>query len=91
MKSLICYFITGRWKKIIEWLFKEYCNLIHSLLYLIFLTLPPTPRKVGAGSSLKLKGRRVTDCIPTTFTLPLLFKGRDGDGLRISKEELDAK
>jgi hypothetical protein len=62
MKPLICYFITGRWKKIIEWLLIEYCNLIHSLLYLIFLTLPPTP-------SLKLKGR-------------------DGDGLRTSKEEL---
>jgi hypothetical protein len=84
MKPLICYFITGRWKKIIEWLLIEYCNLIHSLLYLIFLTLPPTP-------SLKLKGRGVTDCITTTFTLTLLFKGRDGDGLRISKEELDTK
>jgi len=41
----------------------------------IFLTHPPSP-------SLKAKGRGVTYYILVIFTLPLLFKGRDGEGLR---------
>jgi hypothetical protein len=36
-------------------------------------------------SSLLSKGRGVTDYILVAFTLPLLFKGRVGKGLRNSK------
>jgi hypothetical protein len=51
-----------------------------SLSVFIYLTLPPAP-------SLKVKGRGVTNYNINTYPLPLLLKGRVGDGLRNSKNK----
>ena len=49
--------------------------------FLNLLTHPPTP-------SLQSNGRGVTCYMLVGFTLPLLFKGRDRDGLRENREWL---
>jgi hypothetical protein len=55
--------------------------LIHPPSYpLTFLTHPPSPSR-------KTKVRGVTSYIIVVFILPLVFKGRVGEGLRSKSEE----
>jgi len=49
--------------------------------FLLFLVNKPIPLP----PSLKTKGRGLTNYITVIYTLPLLLKGRVGEGLRIEK------